>query len=39
MVETGFKHGAYRSSKVVRVTLDDVEGIVDIEARCHIVEK
>ena len=39
MVGTGFKYGEHRSSKVVRVTPEVVEGIVDIEARCHIDEK
>ena len=39
MVGTGFKYGEHRSSKVVRVTPEVVEGRVDTEARCRIVGK
>ena len=39
MVGTGYKYGEHRSSKVVRVMPEVVEGRVDIQDKFHIAGK
>ena len=39
MVGTGYKYGEHRSSKVVRVMPEVVEGRVDIQDKGHMVRK